>query len=164
MIVESLDAAADSLMPHRIHLFQRTDMFAKFFIQTPATFLLLSLSLVPTQVNADSPLTTSRAEYLPAQAISYDIGSKSMRGYYAQADGKCSVFLMITERIDPETAPRLSATRVRLVLRPGAMAGLDSAEGRSLNLTCDRTAARLLVDEGETSVLITQQKTEQLAQ
>ena len=139
-------------------------MFAKVFTQTAATFLLSFLNLVPTQVNADSSLTTSRAEYLPAQAISYDIGSKSMRGYYAQADGKCSVFLMITEKIDPETAPRLSAARVRLVLRPGAIAGLDSAEGRSLNLTCDRAASRLVVDEGETSVLITQQKTERLAQ
>ena len=58
-----------------------------------------------------------------------------------------------------------STVRVLVVrLRPAlTAAGLDSAEGRSLRLTCDRAAARLLVDEGETGVLVAQQKTEQLA-
>jgi hypothetical protein len=89
--------------------------------------------------------------------MSHDIGSKSMPGYFVQSNGACSVFLMIAEKIDPEAPARLSAT-VRLVLQPGAIAGLDSAEGYSLNFTCDRTAAKLLVDGGETSALITRQK------
>ena len=91
------------------------------------------------------------------------VGLRMMKLMRGGRQARREAELMVTEKIDPETARRLSATRVRLVLRPGAMAGLDSAEGRSLNLTCDRAAARLLVDEGETSVLITQQKTEQLA-
>jgi hypothetical protein len=65
---------------------------------------------------------------------------------------------MITEKMDLDRSPPLSPARVRLVLQPGAMAGLDSTEGHSLNFTCDRAAAKLLVDEGETSVLIAQQK------
>ena len=134
-------------------------MFTELFIRgpLPATLALAFSNLVSTQVNAESMLSTTRTEYLPVQAMSHDIGSKSMRGYFVQSNGACSVVLMITERIDPETPAPLSAARVRLVLQPGAMAGLDSAEGRSLNFTCDRTAARVLVDEGETSALMARQ-------
>ena len=135
-------------------------MFAKFCIRagSSATLLFSFLNLVPTQVSAESPLMTTRAEYLPLQAMSHDIGTKSMRGYFVQSNGTCSVVLMVTERINPETPAPFSAARLRLVLQPGAIAGLDSAEGRSLNFTCDRGATKLLVDEGETSALITQQK------
>jgi hypothetical protein len=134
-------------------------MFTKLFIRgaLPTTLALAFLNLVPMQVNAGSMLKTTRTEYVPVQAMSHDIGSKSMRGYFVQSNGACSVFLMITERINAEAPAPLSAARVRLVLQPGAVAGLDSAEGRSLNFTCDRAAAKLLVDEGETSALITQQ-------
>ena len=134
-------------------------MFTELFIRwaLPATLPLAFSNLVPTQVNAESMLTTTRTEYLPVQAMSHDIGSKSMRGYFVQSNGACSVVLMITERTNPETPAPLSAARVRLVLQPGAMAGLDSVEGRSLNFTCDRAAARLLVDEGETGALMARQ-------
>ena len=135
-------------------------MFAKFRSRavSSATLLFSFLNLVPTQVNAQSPLITKRAEYLPLQAMSHDVGTKSMRGYFVQSNGTCSVVLMVTERINPETPAPLSAARLRLVLQPGAITGLDSAEGRSLNFTCDRAAAKLLVDDGETSALVTQQK------
>ena len=136
-------------------------MFAKLPILAglPATLALACLISAPRYVSAESvPATRTRVEYAPLQAISHDIGSKSMRGYFVQSNGACLVFLMIAERIIPEAPVPLSAARVRLVLQPGAIAGFDSAEGRSLNLTCDRAAARLLVDEGETSALITQQK------
>jgi hypothetical protein len=121
-------------------------MFAKFFIRTgsPAALLLGFLNLVPSQLSAEPPRTTTRAEYLPVQAIDYDIGSKVIGGYYVQANGTCSLILMITEKMDLDRSPPLSAARVRLVLQPGAMAGLDSAEGHSLNFTCDRAAAKLL--------------------
>jgi hypothetical protein len=122
-----------------------------------ATLGLTYGALVPAHAE---PLSASkRAEYVPVQAIDYDIGSKSILGYYVQANSACSLTLMITEKIDPDTSAPLSAARVRLVLQPGATAGLDSVEGRSLNFTCGRAAAKLLVDEGETNVLIAQQKT-----
>ena len=73
-------------------------------------------------------------------------------------NGACSVILMIAEKIDPETATPVSAARVRLMLQPGEVAGLDSEEGRSLNFTCGGSAATLLVNEGETKALIAQQK------
>jgi hypothetical protein len=72
-----------------------------------------------------------------------------MSGYFLQHAVTCRVTVMIIEKSDPEQLPPFSATRVRLVLTPGQIAGLDSEEGRSLNFTCGEGAATLLVDVRE---------------
>jgi hypothetical protein len=100
----------------------------------------------------ESPLE-DQARYQPVQSISYDLGSKKMSGYFVQQAGACVVILMVAERGDGEEPPALSPARVRLVLLPGQIAGLDSEEGRSLNVTCGSDAATLLVDTGETAKL-----------
>jgi hypothetical protein len=56
---------------------------------------------------------------------------------------------MIAENVDPEAGPMPSAARLRLVLRPGQAAGLDSEEGRSIALTCGDAAATLSVRSGQ---------------
>jgi hypothetical protein len=61
----------------------------------------------------------------------------------------CVITLMVYEKGDPDAAPSSTATRVRLALKPGQMAGLDSEEGRSLNFTCGGGATALLVNVGE---------------
>jgi hypothetical protein len=94
------------------------------------------------------------AQYAPIQSISQDFGSKSVRGYFVQRAGACLVTLMVSERSDPDKSLPPSATRMRLLLRPGQIAGLDSEEGRSLNLTCNNGATTLLVDMGETERLV----------
>jgi hypothetical protein len=43
-------------------------MFAKFCIRAGSSVLVSFLNLVPTLVNAESPLMSTRAEYLPLQA------------------------------------------------------------------------------------------------
>jgi hypothetical protein len=98
--------------------------------------------------------TDDTAQYAPIQSISQDFGSKSVRGYFVQRASACLVTLMVSERSDPDESLPPSATRVRLVLSPGQIAGLDSEEGRSLNLTCSNGATRLLVDVGETDRLV----------
>src|SRR5262252_2934243 len=70
------------------------------------------------------------ASYEPIQSISYQFGSKSTSGYFAQQDGACFVVLMISENSEPGAQPPLSPTRARLILYPGETAGLDSEEGR----------------------------------
>jgi hypothetical protein len=57
--------------------------------------------------------------------------------------------LMVSQTADPDKSPPTSAARVRLVLLPGQIAGLDSEEGRSLNFTCGKDGTTLLVDAGE---------------
>ena len=92
--------------------------------------------------------------YRPIDSISYDFGSKSMSGYFAQQAKKCVVMLMVYEKPDPDAASSNTATRVRLVLSPGETAGLDSEEGRSLNLTCGKGATALVVHSGERKKLV----------
>jgi len=98
------------------------------------------------------------ATYRPIQSIRYDFGSKSMSGYFVEQSKKCAVMLMVYERSDPDAAPASTATRVRLVLNPGETAGLDSEEGRSLNVTCGEGAAALIVDSGQREKLVELQK------
>jgi hypothetical protein len=98
------------------------------------------------------------AAYAPIQSIRYDFGSKSMSGYFVSQAARCVVMLMVSEKGDPDTATPATATRVRLMLNPGEMAGLDSEEGRSLNFTCGEGATALLVDTGEREKLLELQR------
>jgi len=96
------------------------------------------------------------ALYRPIQSISYTFGSKIASGYFLQRNSVCVVTLMIAEKTDPDL-PSPTATRVRVMLDPGQVAGLDSEEGRSLSLTCGEDAATLVVSYGERDKLMEQQ-------
>jgi hypothetical protein len=115
------------------------------------------LASAPAAISGSPSSSQSHAEYKPVQSISYEFGSKSMSGYFVQEDSACLVMLMIAEKSDPEMSLAPSPTRVRLALNPGQIAGLDSEEGRSLNVTCGADAATLIVDTGDTRKLIARQ-------
>ena len=115
------------------------------------------LASAPAAISGSPSSSQSHAEYKPVQSISYEFGSKSMSGYFVQEDSACLVMLMIAEKADPEMSLAPSPTRVRLALNPGQIAGLDSEEGRSLNVTCGADAATLIVDTGDTRKLIARQ-------
>ena len=102
---------------------------------------------------AGGPPLEDEARYRPVQSISYAFGSKKLSGYFVTQAATCVVTLMVAENSDPEGPLPPSPARVRLVLYPGQVAGLDSEEGRSLNVTCGSDAATLLVDTGETAKL-----------
>ena len=103
------------------------------------------------------PSNDEEARYAPIQSISYVFGSKSMNGYFVQQAATCLVTLMITEKSDPDQPLPLSPTRVRLVLQPGQIAGLDSEEGRSVNVACGEQAATVVVYVGDRDRLVEQQ-------
>ena len=108
-------------------------------------------------VSGDSSVRNEgNARYLPIQSISYEFGSKAMSGYFVQRNSVCLVTLMIAEKTDPDL-PSPTAARVRVMLDPGQVAGLDSEEGRSLSLTCGEDAATLVVSYGERDKLMAQQ-------
>jgi hypothetical protein len=119
-----------------------------------ATIAVSLWAWIPAASSASPAAPEGQARYLPIQSISYEFGSKSMSGYFVQRAETCIVTLMIAEKGDPDKAQPPSPARVRLVLDPGQIAGLDSEEGRSLNLTCGQGAATLLVDIGETGKLV----------
>lgn len=97
------------------------------------------------------------ARYQPIQSIASAFGSKFMNGYFEQAAGGCVITLMLTEHSEPERLSPGSPTRLRLVLQPGQVAGLDSEEGQSLNFTCSEDTATVRVAHGEREHLVAQQ-------
>jgi hypothetical protein len=113
-----------------------------------AAGLLASATIVAA---AAPPQAGGRAEFAPIQSISYVFGSKSLSGYFVRESAACAVTLMIGEKSDPDHLLLTTPTRVRLVLKPGQTAGLDSQEGRSLNVTCGADARTLLIDARERS-------------
>jgi hypothetical protein len=110
------------------------------------------------------PRPERRAEYGPRQAMSYGLGSKFISGYFIEQAAQCLVNLMITEKSDPDSPLSLTAARVRLILNPGQVAGLDSEEGPSLNITCDERGARMFVDVGDRQTMVAQQATDAMRQ
>lgn len=123
-----------------------------------AGVMAISASFFGAAALADSlALDDTQRRYMPIQNISQNFGSKSMSGYFISQDTQCLVTLMVIEKSNPEAPPLQTATRVRLMLRPGEVAGLDSEEGRSLNVTCGQEAASLILDVGDRDRLVARQ-------
>lgn len=135
-------------------------MFRKMTsIATVAGSLTMCAWGLVSDVSGASPeAVNSQARYQPIQSMTYEFGSKLMTGYFVKQSTACIVTLMIAERRDPEGPLGPSPTRVRFILLPGQIAGLDSEEGTSLNVTCEEGAATLLVDIGERGRLVALQE------
>ncbi|MGE0121056.1 MAG: hypothetical protein AB7S71_24160 [Dongiaceae bacterium] len=110
--------------------------------------MIASVAVVAAVASNAAPVAGDQATYKPMQSIGHDLGSKSAIGYFLRESGECRIILMIAEKADPEAGPMPSAARLRLALRPGQGAGLDSAEGRSIDLTCGDEATTLTVRGG----------------
>jgi hypothetical protein len=134
-------------------------MFSRTMFGVAAFVVAIAASFWPTAPAVSGeppPQNEGSARYLPIKNISYTLGSKAMSGYFVQQNSVCLVTLMIIERSDSDL-PSSTAARVRIMLDPGQVAGLDSEEGGSLNFTCGEGAATLAVDYGERSKLVAQQ-------
>lgn len=104
-----------------------------------------SVATLATVASSASTAGPEQTAYVPMQGITEDLGSKAAIGYFIREAGACQVVLMISEKVDPETGAVPSAARLRLALMPGQSAGLDSEEGRSIDLTCGEDAGSLSV-------------------
>jgi hypothetical protein len=117
--------------------------------------LIASVAAVATVASSASTALPGGTTYAPMQAISHDLGSKSAIGYFVREAGACQVVMMIGEKTAAETASTSSATRLRLALLPGQRAGVDSEEGRSVDLTCGEAANTLIVRDRPTAEVAT---------
>ncbi len=108
--------------------------------------------------SAQSTVREGQTRYEALQSISYEFGSKFTSGYFVAQAGTCLVTLMVIEKSPTEQPLPVTAARVRLVLNPGQVVGLDSEEGRSLNFTCSAGASALLVNAGERDGLVALQR------
>ena len=131
-------------------------MFSRTWFCVSAFAATLAANLCSSGQAVSGEPVEGDALYRPVQSISYTLGSKGMSGYFLQQNSVCLVTLMIIENSDAGL-PSPTAARVRIMLDPGQVAGLDSEEGRSLNLTCGEGAATLAVDYGKRSKLVEQQ-------
>ena len=113
--------------------------------------LIASLAAVATVASNASTALPAETTYVPMQAISHDLGSKAAIGYFVREGGACQVIMMIGDKADAESASMSLAARLRLALLPGQRAGLDSEEGRSIDLTCGEAADTLIVHNGPTA-------------
>src|SRR6516225_11015718 len=108
--------------------FSKTLAFAAFVVAIGGSFWASGPA-----VSGESSQKEGYAQFLPVQSISYEFGSKAMSGYFVQEGEVCLVTLLIIEKIDPDRLLPLTAARVRLMLNPGQITGLDSEEGGLLN-------------------------------
>jgi hypothetical protein len=133
-------------------------MFSKttLVVSALAAAIVASFWSSDSAVSGESRLQEEGDVYRPIQSISYEFGSKAMSGYFVQRNSVCAVTMMIVEKTDPDL-PSPTATRVRVMLDPGQVAGLDSEEGPSLSFTCGEDAATLVVSYGERDNLMAQQ-------
>ena|SRR5579871_3338363 len=95
----------------------------------------------------------SRSVFKPVQSIGYEIGSKKISGYFVKRESACAVTVMVIDAGSPEPSST-TAARIRFTLNPGQVGGIDSEEGRSINVTCGPDANAVVVDAGETAQLV----------
>jgi hypothetical protein len=120
-----------------------------------AGLLIASVAGVATVASSASTAGPGETTYVPMQAISHDLGSKAAIGYFVREAGACQVIMMIGEKTDAEAASTSSSARLRLALLPGQRAGVDSEEGRSIDLTCGESADTLTIRNGPTAEVAT---------
>ena len=132
-------------------------MFSRNTFVGGSAFALAVAASCGQAVAADEPTQKKGNNlYTPIENISYTFGSKAVSGYFVQQNAVCLVTLMIIEKTDPDL-PQPTAARVRIMLDPFQVLGLDSEEGRSINLTCGEGAATLAVDTGDRDELMAKQ-------
>jgi len=88
-----------------------------------------------------SALRSSTPSVKPMQAISLDVGSKQVGGYYLNENGQCRVTLMISDAYREDgVAP--AVTRLQVSVESGKPALIDTA-GKVLQLDCQNGAQAL---------------------
>ena len=70
----------------------------------------------------------------PSRAVSLDVGSKHVVGYFVRKDGVCKLTAMFAENMDVEASA--DAAQLQLEVQPGETARIATAEGNSLRFVC----------------------------
>jgi hypothetical protein len=82
----------------------------------------------------------------PLRAVSLDVGSKHVVGYFVSTDGRCKLTLMIADTPrDESNAPPAEIMRLRLAVDQGKSARVDTTEGKLLEFDCQLNAQTMSV-------------------
>jgi len=98
--------------------------------------LCLATTMSVSAAESRSPTTMK-----PLKAISLDVGSKHVVGFFRDAEGQCNLTLMIADAFhDDSSEPSSQVMRLRLMVEPGRSALVDTTEGRLLQFACESQA------------------------
>ncbi len=98
--------------------------------------LCVAIAMSPSAAGSRSPATMKSLK-----AISLDVGSKHVVGYFLDAEGQCKLTLMIADAVRDETSePPSQIMRLRLMVEPGRSALVDTTDGRLLQFGCESKA------------------------
>ncbi len=98
--------------------------------------LCLAAGVASSDAGTRSPTTMK-----PLKAISLDVGSKHVVGYFLNAEGQCKLTLMVADAARDESSEASSQImRLRLMVEPGKAALVDTTEGRMLQFACESEA------------------------
>jgi hypothetical protein len=77
----------------------------------------------------------------PYQGIMLDVGSKQLGGYFASADGRCKLSVIVADAYREDRAPSAeSSMRVQMTVDVDKPARLDTAEGKLVQFECQNGA------------------------
>ena len=69
-------------------------------------------------------------------------------GYFQNADGLCKLTVMVADAFNGVDVPNSSTVRFEVAIHAGGTARLDTAEGKSLEFTCQLRAQEMRVRPG----------------
>ena len=110
-----------------------------------AVSALLSLSLVAMSGTAFGSDAPEKRVVMQAHGAALDVGSKHTVSYFTAENGVCDVTLLIGNKADSEGNNSSTGTRVKFTVAAGMTARTDTAEGKSLELTCSSGAKTMTV-------------------
>ena len=93
-----------------------------------------------TTVSLSATETRSPVTMKPMKAISLDVGSKHVVGYYLSGEGQCKLTLMIADSYREDAITPSQTVRLRLMVQPGRSATVDTTDGRLLQFGCESNA------------------------
>jgi len=76
------------------------------------------------------------------------VGTKQTLSYFLNDNGLCKVTVMVADAFNGEDVPDTPAVRFEVAIDAGDTARMDTAEGKSLEFTCEGRAEQLIVKAG----------------
>jgi hypothetical protein len=146
-MIQNLSQAQNASEPR---VKRRFNMFALSKLSSYATVgILVVLGGYSLPARADE-LAQNLGPVGPNEPILTTIGSKRVIAFYEPGSGNCGLNVVMWDRADLSGG---SAARVRVTLDARQMVHIDTADNKSLNLQCGKTADTLAIVD--TSKLIT---------
>ena len=83
----------------------------------------------------------------PIHALSIDVGSKRAVAYFLNDNGRCKLTLVVADAMTDDVLPTDTPVRFDVAVDAGKNARFDTAEGKSLQFDCMRSAQSMTVRE-----------------